>query len=286
MKINRMERYWAEHRPATRGVCSLQDDGTVANGPGATVRADINSQIQSLQTMNSGAAAPGTTWANMLWADTTNTLAKKRNNANGAWNTFADLDFQHWLLNDGAVGTPAYSFNADPDSGIYRIGANNIGVAVNGAKVLDVGTGGLGVTGVLSTTGQLSVGSEFKTGVKATGTTADNTTTTQTITLPDIGVYLVTVTAHSTTTPLSKAGFVHYMDSVVIADVQPLAGGASYSGGTTGVITLRTFGAAVAGSLSIGNGGKFDVLIANTPAGGGVMSWAITAHRVSVNGSS
>lgn len=51
---------------------------------------------------------------------------------------------------DGAVSLPAYSFAADPDTGIYRIGANNIGVAVNGAKVLDVSTTGLGLTGALA----------------------------------------------------------------------------------------------------------------------------------------
>lgn len=55
----------------------------------------------------------------------------------------------------GTVSAPAYSFSADTDSGLYRIGANNLGVAVNGAKVLDVGTGGLAVTGLVSATTQL-----------------------------------------------------------------------------------------------------------------------------------
>jgi hypothetical protein len=54
------------------------------------------------------------------------------------------------LNGNGTVSLPAFSFTSDPDSGIYRIGANNIGVAVNAAKVLDVGTAGLGVTGTLS----------------------------------------------------------------------------------------------------------------------------------------
>lgn len=50
---------------------------------------------------------------------------------------------------DGAVGAPGITFASDTDSGLYRIGANNIGVAVNGAKVLDVATTGLAVTGNL-----------------------------------------------------------------------------------------------------------------------------------------
>lgn len=61
------------------------------------------------------------------------------------------------LIGNGTVSLPAVSFTADPDSGMYRIGANNVGVAVNGAKVLDVGTTGLAVTGLLSATTTLDV---------------------------------------------------------------------------------------------------------------------------------
>lgn len=53
------------------------------------------------------------------------------------------------LGGDGSATRPAWSFSADVDCGVYRIGANNIAIAVNGAKVLDIGTAGLGVTGVV-----------------------------------------------------------------------------------------------------------------------------------------
>jgi hypothetical protein len=53
---------------------------------------------------------------------------------------------------DGTVGAPSFTFEADADTGIYRIGANNIGVTANGAKVLDIATTGLGVTGVITGT--------------------------------------------------------------------------------------------------------------------------------------
>lgn len=49
----------------------------------------------------------------------------------------------------GTVALPAWTFTSDTDSGVYRIGANNIGVAVNAAKVLDVSTTGLGVVGTI-----------------------------------------------------------------------------------------------------------------------------------------
>ena len=59
---------------------------------------------------------------------------------------------------DGTVLLPSITFSDDLDSGAYRIGANNVGVAVNGAKVLDVSTTGLGVTGTtLSGDGTVSL---------------------------------------------------------------------------------------------------------------------------------
>lgn len=41
------------------------------------------------------------------------------------------------LFASGTVSAPGISFSADPDCGIYRIGANNLGLALNGAKVID-----------------------------------------------------------------------------------------------------------------------------------------------------
>lgn len=52
----------------------------------------------------------------------------------------------------GTVGAPGVTFGSDPDCGLYRIGANNVGVAVNGAKVIDVATTGATVTGDMNAT--------------------------------------------------------------------------------------------------------------------------------------
>jgi len=52
----------------------------------------------------------------------------------------------------GTAAAPSLTFGSDPDSGIYRAGSNNIGVSVNGAKVLDVATTGLTVTGTVEGT--------------------------------------------------------------------------------------------------------------------------------------
>lgn len=69
-----------------------QNDFNIANGDGATVRADINSALQALATLSSGTSAPSTTYAGQLWWDTTNNLIKIRNGANNAWITAFSFD--------------------------------------------------------------------------------------------------------------------------------------------------------------------------------------------------
>jgi len=58
----------------------------------------------------------------------------------------------------GSVGNPSIAFNADQNTGLYNIGADNIGVAAGGSKVLDIATTGLGVTGTLSVSGVATLG--------------------------------------------------------------------------------------------------------------------------------
>lgn len=52
----------------------------------------------------------------------------------------------------GSASAPTYSFASDSNSGIYRIGADNIGVTVAGSKVLDISATGLAVTGTVTGT--------------------------------------------------------------------------------------------------------------------------------------
>jgi hypothetical protein len=60
------------------------------------------------------------------------------------------------LFGNGTVSAPSISFASDTNTGLYRIGADNLGVAVNGTKIIDVSTIGAGVTGVLTATGTVS----------------------------------------------------------------------------------------------------------------------------------
>ena len=84
--------------------------------------------------------------------------AKKLNEVIDALNTVIDgtVSISAVEAANGTVTLPSYTFASDLDSGVYHIGTNEIGVAVAGAKVLDVATTGLAVTGTLSSTGLLT----------------------------------------------------------------------------------------------------------------------------------
>lgn len=48
-----------------------------------------------------------------------------------------------WLGQDGTVALPGLSFSADPDTGIYRIGANQLGISSNGVNRMQIDTSGV-----------------------------------------------------------------------------------------------------------------------------------------------
>lgn len=53
----------------------------------------------------------------------------------------------------GSVSAPGYTFSADTNSGMYRIGADNIGLAVGGTKIIDVSSTGVDITGTVTANG-------------------------------------------------------------------------------------------------------------------------------------
>ena len=69
-----------------------QNDFVLADAPGASFRADVNSALQALATLSSGATAPSTTYALMEWLDTTTNTRKQRNAANSAWLVRGTID--------------------------------------------------------------------------------------------------------------------------------------------------------------------------------------------------
>lgn len=69
-----------------------QHDMSIANQGFPAFRSDLNDALQALVSQNSGATAPSTTFANMLWYDTANNLIKMRNEDNDAWVTLFEIN--------------------------------------------------------------------------------------------------------------------------------------------------------------------------------------------------
>ncbi len=57
---------------------------------------------------------------------------------------------------DGAFNLPGITFTSDPNTGIYRIGADNIGISTNGTKRIDVADATTTITNNLTATDRLS----------------------------------------------------------------------------------------------------------------------------------
>jgi len=69
-----------------------QNDYIIANQTAPAFRADLNNALQALVSLSSGASAPTTTYANMLWYDTGTNILKMRTEANDAWMNIGYLD--------------------------------------------------------------------------------------------------------------------------------------------------------------------------------------------------
>jgi hypothetical protein len=67
-------------------------DYVIDNQTAPNFRADLNSALQAIVSTNSSTSAPATTYANMMWYDTTNNLLRMRNEADDAWITLGTLD--------------------------------------------------------------------------------------------------------------------------------------------------------------------------------------------------
>ena len=71
-----------------------QHDYIIDNASGATVRADINSALSAIQSLNSGTSEPSSTAAGMLWLDTTGGapyVLKVRDAGNNHWLTLGNV---------------------------------------------------------------------------------------------------------------------------------------------------------------------------------------------------
>ena len=133
-----------------------QADLNVANQSGAAFRADLNTQLLALGTLQSGASEPGTTYAYMLWADSANGLLKQRNAANNGWVSLGSLVTTNLGMlpiaggtmtgalgvTAGTVSAPGVFFSGDTNTGLYSPGADQVAISTGGSGRLFVDASG------------------------------------------------------------------------------------------------------------------------------------------------
>lgn len=111
------------------GRIGAQHDYAIANADGASVRADINNALAAIVSNNSGATAPATTFAYMLWADTTTGLLKIRNAANSGWVTIGTMATTNLAL--APLASPTFSGTLTGVNAVFS-GTVGVGVASSG----------------------------------------------------------------------------------------------------------------------------------------------------------
>lgn len=135
----------------------------------------------------------------------------------------------------GSVSAPGIYLNGDTNTGFYQIGGDNWGWAANGAKVVDLGTAGVAVTGTLSSSGALTVSAGGLT-VTAGGLTVSAGTT---------AVQALTATTGSFSSTLAVTGAATFSGGINLADSEDVL---QWSGGNgvvewSGTLFLRPTGA-------------------------------------------
>lgn len=118
-----------------------EHDYVIANDTHSNVRLDLNNAMSAIVTHNSKSSAPATTFANMIYADTSTTpnKYKVRNNGNTTfYNLFTDTGLL--CVEDGAVGAPSIGFNSTRTHGLYYGSSTTWSGAVAGVNAFTIGT--------------------------------------------------------------------------------------------------------------------------------------------------
>ena len=156
---------------------SQVSDYNIANASGASVRSDLNAVFDAIKTLNSGGSDPSNTSPFMPYVDTADSNNLKiRNAANDGFTTVGSVDSANLgllpraggtmtgqLLGDDSsvAGSPAYAFDNDTDTGMFRSGANTIGFSTSGTERVSVSDAGLDVVNGLPIRLQDSSGAPF-----------------------------------------------------------------------------------------------------------------------------
>ena len=156
---------------------SQVSDYNIANASGASVRSDLNAVFDAIKTLNSGGSDPSNTEAFMPYVDTADSNNLKiRNAANDGFVTVGSVNSANLGLlpvaggtmtgqllgDDGSVaGSPAYAFDNDTSTGMFRPGSNSIGFSTAGTQRVGISNAGLDMLNALPIRFQDSSGAPF-----------------------------------------------------------------------------------------------------------------------------
>lgn len=91
-------------------------DVSIANQGFPAFRSDLNTVLEAINTVNSGATEPTTTYANQLWYDSSTDILKMRNSDNDAWISIATLNQTSDSVTSFSglvIGTDVQAYDAD-----------------------------------------------------------------------------------------------------------------------------------------------------------------------------
>lgn len=173
---------------------------------------------------------------------------------------------------DGTASAPVLTWNGDTNTGIYRIGADNIGITAGGTKIVDIATTGITVTGAIlatttvASTTTLAAGTSFDVGTNQTFAKEVNHTVTVTATT-------TAATAGGNLSIASGAGATSGAGGT--ASLTSGAGGATGDGGVVSVVSGAGGGTSGAsgnanittGSATVGGTGDINLTTGNTASG-------------------
>ena len=113
---------------------SNTSDYNLANQVGSSFRAELNTVLGDVQSLNSGSSDPSTTVAYKIWVDTSTNLLKIRNSSNNGWLVLGSLTDAAHTNNFGLATKASPDFTGTVDS------AGDIVMGGTGALKLPSGT--------------------------------------------------------------------------------------------------------------------------------------------------
>ena len=118
-----------------------QNDYVIANQTAPNFRADLNLALQALASTSSGATAPSTTYANMLWYDTATNTLKMRSEADDAWINLGTLDQSLNTFAPAGVAELTQVQAEDDTSTVFgQVSGQRLGQAIAATPTVDVAT--------------------------------------------------------------------------------------------------------------------------------------------------